>query len=304
MMAAIRTDRVGELIEGVKHNRRVIISPEGVPLDIQVAGNWERLAAFILDLVFMLAAIIIITLVIPLLIFDISSSIGWTIALFLTFVVRVFYFMYFELAWQGRTPGKKICGLRIINRKGGELKPAAIIARNLTREIEFFWPWSLFLRLGSEASILQDLALLVWMLVLTSLPLFNRDHLRAGDLIGGTQVIAMPQRVLLKDLAETSQKNTSAIYTFTPDQLAIYGTFELQVLEEFLRRPDNKVKQQLLAGVCQKICHRIGWEEEIPPENIQSFLRDFYTAERADLERGQLFGRFKADKRSSTTQKS
>ena len=29
------------------------------------------------------------------------------------------------LAWQGRTPGKRICGLRVINRAGGELADSA-----------------------------------------------------------------------------------------------------------------------------------------------------------------------------------
>ena len=53
-----RIDRAGELIEGVRRERKELVSPEGVPLAIQIAGHDERLAAFFLDMAFMGAAII------------------------------------------------------------------------------------------------------------------------------------------------------------------------------------------------------------------------------------------------------
>jgi hypothetical protein len=51
-----------------------------------------------------------------------------------------------------------------------------------------------------------------------------------------------------------------------------------------------------LADVCDRICRKIGWKETIPEVDIITFLRDFYTAQRAHLEREQLFGRPRADK--------
>ncbi len=135
-----------------------------------------------------------------------------------------------------------------------------------------------------------------WVLAIALLPLFNRDHLRAGDLIAGTQVIAIPKRVLLADLADQPKEAAPETYTFTHEQLAIYGAFELQVLEEILRRPDNPTNQQTMAEVCAKICKKIGWMDTVPPGDIRRVLTDFYTAERADLERGQLFGRTRLDK--------
>ncbi|MDR1922137.1 MAG: RDD family protein [Candidatus Adiutrix sp.] len=294
---ATTTDRVGALIEGIKRNRRVIVSPEGVPLEVQAAGHSERLAALLLDLLIMFGVIVGLYLFLLVLLFSrLNFSIGLTLILFIVFVVRNFYFMHFELAWQGRTPGKKICGLRVINRHGGELSPSAVIARNLTREVEIFMPLSMLVSLGGDASGWLILSLLGWLTALTSLPLWGRDHLRVGDLIGGTQVIAMPRRALLDDLAAAPpQEAAEREYVFAPGQLAIYGAFELQVLEEFLRRPPTKMTQQLLAGVCLKISRKIGWEEPVPPAKVRRFLTDFYAAERADLERGQLFGRHKAD---------
>ena len=54
--------------------------------------------------------------------------------------MRNLYFIHFELSWHGATPGKRIVGIRVVDRRGGPLLPAAVIARNLTREIEIFIP--------------------------------------------------------------------------------------------------------------------------------------------------------------------
>lgn len=296
-MTGSTTDRVNRLLEGGRRNRRVLVTPEGVPLDIQIAGHGERLAAFILDMAFMTAAVVCLYLILlQVVFFSQGAVITRTLLLFLVFLVTNGYFLHFELAWQGRTPGKKICGLRVINRFGGELTPSAVIARNLTRELEVFLPISLFFSLSADFGGWAGLAMLGWAVVISSLPLWGRDHLRAGDLIGGTQVISMPRRALLKDLAAAGPQAEAVGYSFTPEQLAKYGALELQVLEEFLRRPENRDTDRQLENVLQKICKKIGWKEPVPPKETRRFLTAFYTAERADLERGQLFGRLRTDK--------
>jgi hypothetical protein len=205
------------------------------------------------------------------------------------------YFAHFELAWQGRTPGKKICGTRVIDRLGGPLTPNAIIARNLTREVELFLPMSAMFALGGGGWSL--LLVFAWTMLFAALPLFNRDRLRAGDYIAGTMVIRMPRRYLLRDLASAVTPD-SAGYSFTSEQLSKYGAFELQVLEELLRRPPSVESDHLLANVAAKICNKIGLRDPVPQHKIRRFLSDFYAAERAALERGQLFGHFKDDKNS------
>ena len=294
----LRIDRVGEVLEGAKHKRKVLVSPEGVALDIRIANHGERLIAFLMDMTFQTIASTCLVLLVLLLIRSRANiPVGFSIALFVGFLVRNLYFLHFELAWQGRTPGKKICNLRVINRSGGELTPSAVIARNLTREVEVFLPLSLSASLSAESDGWTQLAMFGWALAITAVPFFNREHLRAGDLIAGTQVISMPGRVLLGDLTEVPWHSPES-YTFHHEQLAIYGAFELQVLEEFLRRPPLPENEKLLQEVCGKICRKIGWKDPIPPEHVRRFLNDFYKAERAALEREQLFGRFKEDKTS------
>jgi uncharacterized RDD family membrane protein YckC len=289
-------DRVGELLEGVKSPVRKITSPEGVELNIRIAGRGERMTAFLLDMMFLTGAIMLVYIIGELMFisrFDFSLAI--TLISFAAFVMRNMYFLHFELAWQGRTPGKKICGIRVVSADGGELTPRALIARNIMREAEFFLPMALFFRLGDESGW-SGLAAFGWAVILTGLPLFNRDRLRAGDMIAGTIVIKMPKRALLPDLVSESGEREDAGYSFRPEQLSVYGAFELQVLEELLRKKPTPEVNRVLSDVCAKICRNIGVEENIPPQNVRAFLSDFYRAERAMLEHGQLFGYYKEDK--------
>ena len=135
------------------------------------------------------------------------------------------------------------------------------------------------------------LCLGLWFLLFTLLPLFNRQRLRAGDLIAGTMVVVLPRRLLLDDLAEHQAR-----FVFAERQLRSYGAFELQVLEELLRRAAGKDAARLRREVTDKICRKIAWTEPVPDAQVEQFLRDFYAAERAYLEREQLYGRPKASK--------
>jgi hypothetical protein len=201
--------------------------------------------------------------------------------------------VYFELAWQGATPGKWINGLRVIDRRGGPLTPSAVFARNLTREVELFLPAGVMLSVGADANQWETLALLTWLGLFTALPLFNRDRMRGGDFIAGTIVIAIPKRVLLADLVEVRIR-----FNFTGQQLAAYGAFELQILEELLRRPQSARTTAVLTEVCGKICAKIEWAAPVPAAEVVPFLTEFYSAERAFLERERLYGRLREDKNS------
>lgn len=287
------TELASTFLEGGGRSRRELMTPEGVPLAVDLADYGERAVAFVIDFTLCMAATILIYLLFIFLPFGGTTGIvARSIVLFLAFVVRNFYFIQFELAWQGATPGKRIVGLRVVDRRGGPLLPAAVVARNLTREIEAFMPIGLLQSpVGAGSAAWEQLSLGLWLLLFAALPFVNRDRMRAGDLIAGTMVVALPRRVLLGDLVESA-----AHFSFTDKQLRAYGAFELQVLEELLRRPAGTDTNRLLREVTDKICRRIEWTAPVADADIRVFLREFYTAERAFLEREQLYGKGRADK--------
>jgi uncharacterized RDD family membrane protein YckC len=287
-------ERTSEFLEGARRQRRQIVTPEGVPVTVELADYGERMVALMIDLFIWLMGTLAIFIPI---IWAIGKSggslIAISIALFIGFIVRNLYFVYFELAWRGATPGKRLVGLRVIDRAGGPLLPSAIVARNLTREVEMFIPLGVLLTWGrTEGGVdWENLAIAIWLLFFAALPFINRDRMRGGDLIAGTMVISLPKRLLSSDLVEKAVQ-----FSFTEQQLRAYGAFELQVLEELLRRPDSPESVRVLNEVCDKICRRIGWTAPVAPADVVPFLREFYTAERAFLEREQLYGKVRADK--------
>ncbi|HXW23747.1 MAG TPA: RDD family protein [Xanthobacteraceae bacterium] len=291
----IAHERATQFLGGTRRRQRTIVTPEGVPVTVELADHGERLTAFAIDVLIWVLLTLLIYL--PLSFFVVRGNaalLAISVMLFVGFLVRNMYFIHFELAWRGATPGKRYIGLRVIDRRGGPLLPSAVVARNLTREVEAFIPLGILLSWGGATPDWEYLFIAIWLLFFAALPFVNRDRMRSGDLIAGTMVIALPKRMLSGDLVEPA-----AQYAFTEQQLRAYGAFELQVLEELLRRPKSAETARLLGEVLDKICRKIGWTGPVPPRDIELFLREFYTAQRAFLEREQLFGKPRADKYGS-----
>jgi uncharacterized RDD family membrane protein YckC len=289
--------RASLFLEGPGRRFREFATPEGVPLPVELAAYGERAAAFLVDLFFWLVGSIVLALLLVAALALVSASATTTLILmalliFSGFFIRNLYFIYFELAWQGATPGKRRLGLRVVDRGGGPLLPGAVIARNLTREVEAFLPLGFLL--GGGAGGLEGLFLGAWLLGFAALPLFNRARLRGGDFIAGTMVIVVSKRALSGDLAEAT-----GTFAFTAAQLGVYGAFELQVLEELLRAAATEETARLRREVAEKIRRKIGWDGAVAEADTERFLREFYAAERAHLEHAQLFGRGRDDKNAA-----
>jgi uncharacterized RDD family membrane protein YckC len=288
-------ERTSQFLEGTRRQQRTIVTPEGVPVTVELADHGERLTAFTIDFcIWLLLTVLVYLPLFFLVVRGDAALLAISVVLFVGFLVRNMYFIHFELAWRGATPGKRYVGLRVIDRRGGPLLPSAVVSRNLTREVEAFIPLGILLTWGGarHGSVdWESLFVAIWLLFFAALPFINRDRMRGGDLIAGTMVIALPRRVLSGDLVERV-----AQYVFSEQQLRAYGAFELQVLEELLRRPGSLETTRVLEEVCGKICHKIEWTTPVPARDTGLFLREFYTAQRAFLEREQLFGKPRADK--------
>lgn len=205
------------------------------------------------------------------------------------FLLRNFYFTAFELGTRGATLGKRMLKLRVVARDGGRLSGHAVIARNAMRELEFFLPLSFLAYESSQG--LADFALagagLLWSGVFVLFPFFNRDHMRVGDLIAGTWVARQPRRTLRGAVVTRA---AAPGYVFTDAQLGAYGEFELQKLEEVLRRGDDLA----MIVVARTIRARIGWTG--PEGDELPFLQAYYAALCTRLERNLLFGKRRRDK--------
>ena len=207
-----------------------------------------------------------------------------------SFLLRNAYFILFELGPRAATPGKRALGLRVAARNGGRLTSDMVFARNFMRELELFVPLSFILAGGQGVDGWLKLLGLIWCAIFVFFPLFNRDRLRVGDLVAGTWVVKAPKTALLPDLAGDGEVRL-ADFSFTQAQLDAYGVYELQVLEDVLRRRDRKTMQ----SVADRIRSKIGWIRGAN-EMDGDFLSAYYAAVRGRLESRLLFGKRKKDK--------
>jgi uncharacterized RDD family membrane protein YckC len=280
---------------------RELVPPEGVPLRYRVATVGERLAAFTLDIcvIFLAGALGTVTAFWLSALWPAVAGLISAVLITFAFGLECFYFLITEARGRGRTPGKRIVGLQVVDRHGGELTIEALIARNLTRLVEVVLPLEvpifadqLFPGLPTWARILS----IVWLIVFAAFPLFNRDRLRVGDLIAGTIVLAIPRPALLLDLVAPTRSESRSRIAFTPRQLEVYGVFELQVLERVLRDRGLANYRATSRAVCEKIKTKIGWPRDTWDVPVDDFLDDFYAAQRAHLEQRLLFGMRKPTK--------
>ncbi|GAA0564349.1 RDD family protein [Rhizomicrobium electricum] len=268
---------------------RPFVTPEGVDLELELAAASERMTAFLIDVVIITVAMVAFTLallfVARLTGFRSAEAmvVLWVLG---AFVLRCFYFVFFEQSARAATPGKRLLGLRVVMRDGSPLSLDAVFARNAMRELEIFVPILFMASQANQVQAAAEIAALVWCGVFVFFPVFNRDRLRIGDMVAGTWVVHAPKRVMEPDIA--SQSGGRAI-TFTREQLDVYGIKELAVLEEVLRKRDPDV----MRAVAARIRAKIGYPDGDPDE---AFLLAFYAALRKHLESRLLLGKRKRDK--------
>ncbi len=147
-----------------------IHTPEQISLQFRLAGLGSKATAFLIDLIliliFQIAVVIAVTYLMGL--FNITS--GYLIAGLMIFLFVLFwgYFALFEFFSAGKTLGKMLLGIRVIQENGQNLTFLSAFVRNLLLIVDF----------------LPTLFLVGILLIF-----FHPKHKRLGDLAAGTLVV-------------------------------------------------------------------------------------------------------------------
>ncbi|MEH7075955.1 RDD family protein [Neobacillus drentensis] len=153
-----------------------IKTPEFVSIQFQMAGLGSRSAAFMIDQL-ILMAFNILSLIILFFVLDgmdkmefifVGNSLPIAITMIGLFIINGGYFFAFEFFSGGRTPGKKLMGIRVIQENGHSITLLASFIRNLMRIIDSL-PAAYFLGI-----------IMIF---------FHSKHKRLGDLVAGTIVV-------------------------------------------------------------------------------------------------------------------
>jgi len=242
-----------------------IDTPENVVFDYDVAGIGSRFLAALVDTILIGVLQIVINLT---LLFLLSllfgglvegdsvgdrAAIGWLLGLvvLVSFAFLWGYYIFFEMIWNGQSPGKRWVGLRVIRLDGTPITLTESIIRNLVRLVDFL---PAYYGLGVIVMFINDRAR------------------RLGDLAAGTLVIRDQATITLESLDHRSSARDlglSRIRRGAPSELPIERLTEadIRMAEDFLRRRHEFANREALA---RRIVHALLRRMALSPDQIRS----------------------------------
>jgi uncharacterized RDD family membrane protein YckC len=209
----------------------IIETPERVPLHFALASIGNRFLACAVDhflQTLALASVVVVFFLTGVGVEDWEARLAeapkWALALLIVagFLIWSGYFVLFEWAWNGQTPGKRWLRLRVIREDGRPITFWEAAARNLVR-------------------IFDMLPSTLYSVGLVAVFISSRDQ-RVGDMVAGTVVVREreAQAPSFEDVFSAPTSDAALRRSFKPvpfkAALAPLTEPEVEVIEAFLRR--------------------------------------------------------------------
>jgi len=214
-----------------------IQTPENVAFGYQVAGIGSRFLATLVDtlIITLLQVVTVVSFILILNALDASilrNTSAWVIALFglVIFIFYWGYYIFFEMLWNGQSPGKRWTGLRVIRSDGTPITLSESLIRNLVRTIDF-------------------LPATYGVGVITMF--IDKQSRRLGDLAANTLVVHDRAPITIQEL---SVKRTLHLRPWASANVSVDGfplerltNDDLNLIEDFIRRREQLTHRDQLA---------------------------------------------------------
>lgn len=237
-------------------------SADGLDLSLEIAALGSRSYAFIIDwhfrallcLAWLLAAWLLMTGAGDQTVADVTfdaDDLSRAYTFFLPpFLIYILYHPVLETIMNGRTPGKRFAGVRLVSASGNTPTFTAVLVRNIFRIVDSL---PMFYVIGCTACIA------------------TRQNVRIGDLAAGT-LLVYEDPVAKKDInnAQTLASNSSLMATDQLLLLDILGRWQtlgrnarINIAQSFLSRidqpaPDNSQEKKLDLELHQQLINLAG----------------------------------------------
>jgi uncharacterized RDD family membrane protein YckC len=240
-----------------------IETPELVDIEMPVAGIGSRFIAILIDYLIwgagLIVLIVIASIVLPAMhAFDhVTENWAAAIFIFLFFLLYWGYFTLFEAFWDGRTPGKRVARIRVIQKSGRAIGFFESMTRN-------------FIRIIDQIPFIYGVGVICIFA--------TRQHQRLGDLAAGTLVVREQESdapawgnadsrtftaPLFAEAAaqRTPQPEPHTLVTLPTTEISKLATSDLEVLEGFFaRRLDMSLETRgaLAERIAKALCAKSG----------------------------------------------
>ncbi len=247
----------------------LVLTPERVSLQYEVAGIGSRSAAAMVDVALQGAVLAVMLLIFALMagLFGgagrssgggaVVASIGVAALVLGTTLVLWGYYLFFEIVWSGQTPGKRLVGIRVVRENGYPLRPADAVVRNLVRILD-----------GPPAG--AAIGLLVMLL--------NSRAKRLGDFAAGTIVVREGARGGVAALASLDAAiGKSPAEGVSPSQASpVLSPADATLVRDFLARRaqlDGPARARLANRLAAGLAERYGLQAQLSTSSEEDFLQ-------------------------------
>jgi len=241
-------------------DRLDIDTPEQISLELPLAGIGSRFLALTIDSLIQVGLFIVLTIMGWILSMSytelsgaadkfLSETVGTIVVILVPFCLYWGYFAFFEILWQGQTPGKRVAGLRVIHQTGRPMTAIECIGRNLMRVIDM------------QPAAIYAVGLICMMC--------NKQNRRVGDFVAGT--IVVHDKAL--DSISPSWGSKTAADALQPE-LRKLSSDELVLIETYLNRRydlDATVRNMTAQRIVTMISEKLGISKP-PDQRDDDFL--------------------------------
>jgi uncharacterized RDD family membrane protein YckC len=236
-------------VPGDFRDKLTIETPEQTVLEFEVAGIGSRFLALAYDTLIqillgigLLVIMVAVSAVMP----SSAKTRIWFVALIVLayFVLYFGYFAFFEVIWNGQTPGKKKEGLRVIKDSGRPITPAESVGRNLLRIVDQL-PAFYAVGIGSV--------------------LLSRQNKRLGDFVAGTIVVHEKPLLEAKPVWQSTEAGQAPpVTTYGSERLT---PEEFSLIEAFLNRRSS-LPSDVRFNMADQIARQIRPKLSLPPGEL------------------------------------
>ena len=240
--------------------RLAIETPEHLVLELELAGVGSRIAAGACDAVLLAVLYVGLGLALVALSTGRESPGPWSTLVAVLAVLALFllfwcYFLLFEALNHGRTPGKRLMGIRVVMDTGHPITFAAAAVRNLIRVVDALPP--------------------PFGLVGLTFVMFHPQNKRLGDIVAGTVVARdRPEDVQLGGVSADREPGAEPLETGPPE----LSDEEFRLLDQYLERLeglDGALRRRFTAELAARFAPRVPRRDADP----EAFLVRLHTAE-------------------------
>ena len=212
-----------------------VTTPEGLEVELTLAGVGSRFASALIDFLLELVAFAAVAF---LLVRFASEAVAVAVGSLAFFAVVFGYHVLFETLASGRSPGKRVLGLRVVRLGGAPVRFKDSSVRNIVRLVDLLPP----VTYGLGAAVI----------------LVTRRNQRLGDLAAGTIVVrarpagrrgaarpaaveALPEGIERWDVSGVTAEELVAVRRFLERRAALDAAARARLAAELARRLRPKV---------------------------------------------------------------